>query len=73
MTRRHALALTDKQLALVKRHAGSLQVQMRDRFLQVVADRLTGEVSDHALMVAINLALDAARAFDSSNKGAAHG
>ena len=72
MARPHTLALTDTQMKLVQRHAGSLQVQMRDRFLQIIADRLTGEVSDHALMAAINLALDAVFAFN-NQKGASHG
>jgi hypothetical protein len=63
MSRPHALALTERQMRVVQKHSASLKLQMRDRFLQVVADRLTGEVSDDALMAAINLALDHLHAF----------
>jgi len=63
MTRAHALALTDAQLALVKCHAASLPVALRDHFLRDIADCLRGAPSDGALMAAINLALDRVHAF----------
>jgi len=55
-----ALALSDKQLALLQRAARSLPVGERDHFLQSVAAHLTGAPTDDAVIAAINAALDAA-------------
>jgi hypothetical protein len=55
-----ALALSDKQLALLQRAAASLPVGERDHFLQSVAAHLTGAPTDDAVIAAINAALDAA-------------
>ncbi len=63
MTRAHCVSLSDHQLRLVQRHAVPLPVQLRDRYLRSIADGLTGECSDAAVMHAINRALDAVRAF----------
>ena len=62
MTAPRALALSDKQLALLQRGAASLPVGERDHFLQSVAAHLTGAPTDDALIAAINAALDAAAA-----------
>jgi hypothetical protein len=61
---RRALALTDFQLRELQRAAGRLPQQSRDWFLQAVARHLTGEVSDEALMAAINNVYDRAPAID---------
>ena len=60
MTAPRALALSDKQLALLQRGAASLPVGERDHFLRSVAARLTGAPTDDALIAAITAALDAA-------------
>ena len=60
MTAPRALALSDKQLALLQRGAASLPVGERDHFLQSVAARLTGAPTDDAVIAAITAALDAA-------------
>ena len=60
MTAPRALALSDKQIALLQCAAASLPVGERDHFLQAVAARLTGQPTDDALIAAINAALDAA-------------
>ena len=62
MTAPRALALSDKQLALLQRAAASLPVGERDHFLQSVAAHLTGAPTDDAVIAAINAALDAAAA-----------
>ena len=59
MSRAHCISLSDRQLAMLQRHSAGLKVEQRDRFLRVIADRLTGEVTDAALLAAINLALAA--------------
>jgi hypothetical protein len=64
MTRAHALALSDRQLKLVQQHAVALPVQLRDRYLREIADRLCAEPSDTAVMQAINIALDRVRVFN---------
>jgi hypothetical protein len=61
---RCALALTDRQMALVRRAAGMLPVGRRDQFLRAIADRLVGEPTDGAVAEAVNLALDSAAAID---------
>jgi hypothetical protein len=60
VTAPRALALSDKQLALLQRAAASLPVGERDHFLQSVAAHLTGAPTDDAVIAAINAALDAA-------------
>jgi hypothetical protein len=60
VTAPRALALSDKQLALLQRAAASLPVGERDHFLQSVAAHLTGAPTDDAMIAAINAALDAA-------------
>jgi hypothetical protein len=55
-----ALALSDKQLALLQRAPASLPVAERDHCLQSVAAHLTGTPTDDAMIAAINAALDAA-------------
>jgi hypothetical protein len=59
VTAPRALALSDKQLALLQRAAASLPVAERDHFLQSVAAHLTGQPTDDAVIAAINAALDA--------------
>jgi hypothetical protein len=59
VTAPRALALSDKQLALLQRAAASLPVA-RDHSLQSVAAHLTGAPTDDAVITAINAALDAA-------------
>jgi hypothetical protein len=59
VTAPRALALSDKQLALLQRAAASLPIGERDHFLQSVAAHLNGAPTDDA---AINAALDAAAA-----------
>ena len=66
MTRPHCLALTDRQLQLVKAAAASVPVQHRDAFLKQIADQLRGVPSDTAVAAAINIALDRVHAFDNS-------
>jgi hypothetical protein len=63
-TVRRALALTDFQMRELQRAAARLPLASRDWFLQAVARHLTGEVSDEALMTAINNAYDRAVAID---------
>ena len=60
MTAPRALALSDKQLALLQRAAASLPVGERDHFLRSVAAHLSGQPTDDAVIAAINAALDAA-------------
>ena len=60
VTAPRALALSDKQLALLQRAAASLPVGERDHFLQSVAAHLSGQPTDDAVIAAINAALDAA-------------
>jgi hypothetical protein len=62
VTAPRALALSDKQLAMLQRAAASLPIGERDHFLQSVAAHLTGVHTDDALIAAINAALDAAAA-----------
>ena len=61
---RRALALTDRQLAFVRRGADTLPVHRRDAFLRALADRLVGTPSDSAVAKAVNLGLDVAAAID---------
>ena len=58
MTRPHAASLSDQQLKLVQQYARAVPLPQRDQYLRAVADRLTGEPTDAAVMVAINRALD---------------
>jgi hypothetical protein len=60
VTAPRALALSDKQLALLQRAAASLPVGERDHFLRSVAAHLSGQPADDAVIAAINAALDAA-------------
>jgi hypothetical protein len=53
------LALTDRQLAQLRFAAKAVPPHARGAFLRTVANRLAGEVSDAAVQVAINVALDA--------------
>jgi hypothetical protein len=62
VTAPRALALSEKQLALLQRAAATLPVGERDHFLQSVAAHLTGMPTDDAVIAAINAALDAAAA-----------
>jgi len=55
---RRALALTEDQMRLVERAARGLAVEARDGFLKTVADHLTGDPSDDAVVAAVNVALD---------------
>lgn len=57
------VSLSDRQLKLVQQHAAGLPVQLRDRYLREIADRLRAEPSDMAVEQAINLALDRCHAF----------
>jgi hypothetical protein len=66
MTRPHCVSLSDAQLRLVRQHAAPLPVGLLDRFLRSIADGLTGEPSDTAVMTAINRALDCVRSFQNS-------
>ena len=51
----HALALTDKQLNLLRTAARAVPVEKREAFLTDVSQHLRGpEVSDHAVAAAIN-------------------
>jgi hypothetical protein len=52
------LALTDRQLQLVKNAVRAVPVNARDGFLQDVARRLAAEPSDAAVMQAINVVFD---------------
>ena len=63
MTRPHCVSLSDHQLRLVRQHAAQLPVELRDRYLRVIADGLTGTPSDSAVVAAVNRALDHLRAF----------
>ena len=60
VTAPRALALSDKQLALLQRAAAALPVGERDHFLQSVAAHLSGQPTDDAVIAAINAAVDAA-------------
>ena len=51
------LALTDMQLTILQRAAGSLPIEQRDRFLQQVAAQLRGQPATHAVEVAVGRAL----------------
>jgi hypothetical protein len=62
VTAPRALALSDKQLALLQGAAASLPVGERDHFLRSVAAHLRGQPTDDAVIAAINAALDAAAA-----------
>jgi len=52
-----ALALTDHQMALVRRAAGSVRPAQRDQFLQQVTRFLADTPSDAAVVAAIQAAL----------------
>ena len=52
------LALTEHQLACVRRAAKTVPVERRDEFLRSVAKRLATEPSDGAVSQAINRTLD---------------
>ena len=67
MTRAQAVSLSDRQLRLVQQHAAGLPVQLRDRYLREIADRLCAKPSDAAVEVAINLALDRVHAFNNNS------
>ena len=56
MTAPRALALSDKQLALLQRAAASLPVGERNHFLQSVAAHLSGQPTDDAVIAAIDAA-----------------
>src|SRR5262245_18259291 len=60
VTAPRAVALSDKQLALLQRAAASLPVGERDHFLQSVAAHLTGAPAADAVIAATNAALSAA-------------
>jgi len=62
MSRRDALALTDGQLHAIERAAAALQPAARSEFLVQVARHLSGQPSDAAVQVAINVVLDRAAA-----------
>ena len=62
MSRRDALALTDYQLRAIQRAAAALPPATRSEFLQHVAAQLSGQPSDDAVQIAINLVLDRAAA-----------
>jgi hypothetical protein len=61
-SRRDALALTDYQLYAIQRAAAALPYAVRSDFLQHVAAQLSGQPSDAAVQIAINLVLDRAAA-----------
>ena len=67
MTRARGVSLSDRQLKLVQEHAAALPVQLRDRYLREIADRLCEEPSDAAVVEAINIALDRCHAFNTGN------
>jgi hypothetical protein len=52
------LALTDHQLALVRRAAAALPPAQRDGFLRVIAARLAAQPTDAAVAAAVNIAMD---------------
>jgi hypothetical protein len=53
------IALSDKQLALIRHAARAVPVNRRDAFLQALARQLTSEPSDAAVQAALNAQLDA--------------
>jgi hypothetical protein len=55
---KRALALTDRQLALVRHAARAVPVARREEFLQNVARHLIAEPSDAAVAAAVNAQLD---------------
>jgi hypothetical protein len=59
---RRALALTDRQLAFVRRGAAMLPVHRRDAFLWRVAAQSVDTPADGAVIEAVNNALDGAAA-----------
>ena len=56
MTAPRALALSDKQVALLQRAAASLPVGERDHFLRSVAAHLTDVPTDDAVIAATAMA-----------------
>jgi len=60
MSRRDNLALTDGQLHAIERAAAALPPAERSEFLAQVARHLSGQPSDAAVQIAVNLAFDAA-------------
>jgi len=54
------LALSDRQLQLIRSGAASLPVTARDEYLKQVTAHLSGECSDSAVERAVNLVLDSA-------------
>jgi hypothetical protein len=69
MTRPHGLSLSDQQMRWVQRYAQNLPVELRDKYLRVIADRLTGEPSDSAVMAAINIAIENVNTFMEYDNG----
>jgi len=55
---RPPLALTDRQLNLLKNAAKAVPPRQREEFLQTVSRHLFGEPSDNALVAALNAQLD---------------
>jgi hypothetical protein len=72
MSRRDALALTNTQVYAIERAAAALPHAARSDFLMQVSAQLSGQPSDAAVQVAINVVLDRAAAvrvsFDARSK-----
>lgn len=65
---RTLLALTDRQLGLIKHAASALPVDQRDQFLRDIAKRLAGEPSDAAVAEAVNVTLNRTSVFLTDSK-----
>jgi hypothetical protein len=55
--KQHPIGLSDRALALVRRHAAAMPVDQRGRFLEDLAARLASAPSDDAVLRAINVVL----------------
>jgi hypothetical protein len=55
--------LTAAQYRLIERHAAALSPRERDSYKHAVVSRLCGEPSDHAVLAACNVVMDARPAF----------
>jgi hypothetical protein len=61
--RANGALLSQRQLKLIHQVKDSLPLDQRERFLEIVADHLVGEPTDHAVSAAVNAAAQRVLAF----------
>ena len=58
MQQRPPVSFTDRQILMVQKAAKAIPHDQREMFLAALAASLTGEVSDHAVSVALNVQMN---------------